>query len=132
MKQKNKIWFYPLIVFGFLLILSTGCSKDDNLPGLAGAIAGTYNGTISVNGSGTVSCSSILTRSSQTKVDLTIIIGATNIPLDGINVSSSGSNIYNLSYSDSSGSFTGKVEGNLLTWTLSDGSTSETFSGTKL
>lgn len=30
MKQKKRIWFYPLILMGFILILAIGCKKDDN------------------------------------------------------------------------------------------------------
>jgi uncharacterized protein (TIGR02145 family) len=30
MKKKNKIWIYPLIVMGFVLILTNSCKKDEN------------------------------------------------------------------------------------------------------
>jgi hypothetical protein len=69
--------------------------------------------------------------------EVNTLVGSNNIPLDGINVSIterdsiSGGDIYNLKYTDSSGSLIGKVEGNRLTWTLTAGSLVETFSGTK-
>ena len=132
MKHGNRFWIYPLVVMGFLLMLTSSCEKDENLPDYASEIAGTYDGTVTLVGTGTVSASSTFTRSSNTKVDLIVTIGSNNISLDGIDITSSGGNIYNLSYSDSSGSFQGKVEGNVLTWTLTAGSIVETFSGTKL
>ena len=131
MKQKNRIWIYSLVLMGFLLILATSCEKDETLPDYASKIVGTYNGTVKVTGIATVPGSSTLTKSSEQEVDLEVKIGSSSIPLDGIEVSSSGADIYNLKYSDSSGSFTGKVEGNILTWTLTGGGDTMTFSGTK-
>jgi uncharacterized protein (TIGR02145 family) len=32
MKMKNRIWFYPLIVIGLLLIITNGCKKADETP----------------------------------------------------------------------------------------------------
>jgi hypothetical protein len=129
MKQKNRICIYLLI--GFLLVLATNCKKDKTLPDYASKIAGTYNGTVTVIGTGTAAGSSTLTKSSEQVVDLEIIIGSSNIPLDGIDISSDGDDIYNLKYTDSSGSFIGKVEGNKLTWTLTAGSVVDTFTGSK-
>jgi hypothetical protein len=128
--MKKKIWIYPLIVMGFLFMHLTSCTKDTIQADFASKIAGTYSGTVTVVGTGTASCTSTLVKSTETVVNLTILIGTTSIPLNGITVTSSG-NIYNLSYTDSSGSFTGKVDGNTLTWTLVSGSTTDTFSGTK-
>ena len=131
MKQKNRIWIYPLIVMGFLLMLTASCEKDKNLPDYASEIVGTYNGIVTAVGTGTVSGSSTLTKSSEQVVDLEIKIGSNSIPLDGIDVSSPEDDIYNLKYTDSSGSFTGKVEANKLTWTITAGSVTQTFSGTR-
>jgi len=130
MKQKNRIWICPSIIMGFLLMLAISCEKDKNLPDYASEIVGTYFGTVNVVGTGTVSGSSILTKRSDQKVDLEIKMGSSSIPLNKIDVSLSGGD-YNLKFTDSSGSFTGKVEGNLLTWTLTDGSTTIIFSGTR-
>jgi hypothetical protein len=130
MKQRNRIWIYPsMIIMGFLLLLATSCEKDSSSPDYASAIAGTYYGTVTVVGSGSVSGSSKLTRSSDKVVNLVITIGSSSIPLNGIAVSKSGSNYY-LNYTDASGSFSGTVSGNSLTWTLTDGSDTITFSGT--
>lgn len=131
MKYQNRIWICSLIVMGFLLMLASSCQKDETLTDYASEIVGTYNGTITVVGTGTVPSSSKLTKSSEQVVDLEIYVGSSSTSLDGIKVSSSGSNIYTLSYTDSSGSFVGKVEENILTWTLTAGSVSDTFSGTK-
>ena len=32
MKKKSKIWIYPLIIMGVLLILTSSCKKDDTSP----------------------------------------------------------------------------------------------------
>ncbi len=116
---------------GFFLMLTTSCKKEENNPDYASQITGTYNGTVTVTGIGAVSGSSVITKSSEKVIDLEIKIGAYDIHIDGIEVKSSGGDIYNLNYTDSSGSFTGKVEGNKLTYTLSDGNDTVTFSGTK-
>jgi len=117
---------------GILLMLAAGCEKDENLPDYASEIAGNYNGTVTLVGTGTVPASTTINRSSNTKVNFKIIVGSTTIPLDGISVSSSSSNVYTLSYTDSSGSCQGQVDGNTLTWTLTAGNMVETFSGTKI
>ncbi len=131
MKQNNRIWIYTLLAAGLFILLAISCEKDENLSDYASIIAGTYNGTVTVEDIGTVACTSILTKSSDQEVDLEITIGSNSIPLKGIDVSSSGGDIYDLKYTDRSGSFTGKVEGNNLTWTLAAMDIVETFSGTK-
>jgi hypothetical protein len=131
MIKKNLFWIYSLIVIGFVLILTTSCKKDENDPDYASKIAGTYNGTVTLVGTGTVPCSTTINKNSATKVNLIILIGTITIPFNGISVSSGGNNIYNLSYSDLSGTFEGQIDGDTLTWTLTAGSTIEIFSGTK-
>jgi len=125
--KKRQILFILFVVFSIAL---TSCKKDknENLNDYARNIAGTYNGTMTADGSAAVSASSILTKSSDTIVNLIILVGSNSIPVNGIMVNKSGT-IYNLTYAG--GSFEGKVEGNQLTWTLTAGSIVETFSGTK-
>jgi len=132
MKQKNRIWIYPsIIIMGFLLLLATGCEKDSSSPDYASKVAGTYDGTLTVVGTGSLSGSSILTKSSDKVVNLEIIIGSSSIYLNGIDVSKPGSSIYYLNLTDATGSFTGTVNGNSFTWTLTDGDDVITFSGTR-
>ena len=85
---------------GFLLMFITSCEKDENLPDYASEIIGTYNGTVTVVGTGTVAGTSILTKSSEQVVDLEILISSVSIPLNGIKVSSSGADTYDLNYTD--------------------------------
>lgn len=127
--MKNNKIINPLIVIGFLLLLATGCKKDQ--VDYASQITGTYNGTVTIVGTGTVSGSSTLNKSSEEVVNLIITINSKDTPLNGISVSSAGNNVYNLSYTDASGTFSGQVNGNSLTWTLSAGSAIDTFTGTK-
>ena len=127
--MNNKKIINPLIVIGFLLTLAIGCKKDQ--VDYASQITGTYNGTVTIVGTGTISGSSTLNKASEEVVNLVITINSKDTPLNGISVSSSGNNVYNLSYTDASGTFSGQVKGNLLTWTLSAGSATDTFTGSK-
>ena len=124
--KKGQFLFFVLAVF---LIAFTSCKKDEILSDSGSKIEGTYNGTITVVGLATVPASTTLSKVSETIVNLIIVIGTDSIPLNGINLSRAGNNIYNLS--DSYGFFVGKVEGNKLTWTLTAGGVVESFSGTK-
>ena len=126
--MNSKIGVYTIFLFAFLNLLAAGCKKDQQ--DYASQITGTYRGTTTITGTGTVACTSTLGKNSNTSVNLTITIGSTNIPLNGISVSKSGS-AYGLSYTDSSGSFNGTVDGNKLTWTMTASGTTETFSGTR-
>jgi hypothetical protein len=133
MKQEiTRIRLGTLILLSFLMMfIASGCQKDKNLPDYASQIAGTYSGTVTVVGTGTVSCTSTLTKSSNQKVDLKITIGSNSTSLTGIKVSNSAGDVYNLTLTDSSGSFTGTVNGNTLTWDMTAGSIHETFSGSR-
>jgi len=130
MKPKNSIWIYSFLVMGFLLLLTTGCDEDFN-PDYASEIEGTYYGTITLVGTGSAPASSILSRRSNLKVDLDIKIGGESVSLNRIEISSSEDGIYDLEYSDYSGEFTGEVEGDKLTWTMTAGDATETFSGSR-
>ena len=130
MKKNTRSWIITVFAVGIFLLLANSCEKDENLPDYAGKITGTYTGTILVEGI-SAPASSILTKNSEQVVDLEIIIASNSISLRKIEVSNSGDNIYDLEYTDRSGSFTGKVEGNKLTWTLRAMDIVETFSGTK-
>jgi len=110
-------------------MLAISCEDDKNLPDYASEIVGTYIGTVNLVGIGTVPGSSKLTKRSEQVIDLEIIIDSESTFLNKIDVSMSGGD-YNLKKTDSSGSFTGKVDGNLLTWTVTDGSATIIFSGT--
>ena len=132
MKQINRIWIYPVILLGLILMLAISCKKGIS-PDYASEIEGTYVGNVTKEGSVLVvlSSNSILTRISNKEVDLEIKISRVSIPLNGIDVDSSDDDIYDLKYTDSIGSFTGKVKGNRLTWTMTADTTTDTFDGTK-
>ena len=130
MKQNSQIWIYTLIVTGLALFLINSCEEGENLPDYASKIEGTYNGQVIV-GVNSVSASSTLTKDSEQVVDLEINIGSNSIPLKNIKIVSYEDGIYNLEYSDRSGSFSGEVEGNKFSWILKAGNITETFSGTK-
>lgn len=124
-------WINPLLALSLTLILATGCKKDKDAD-LAGRIAGTYSGTATLLGISTVPCTTTINKSTENVVNLVITIETINIPFNGISVSSGGNNVYNLSYSDSSGTFEGQINGVTLTWTLTAGGITETFTGTKI
>lgn len=114
-----------------LLSLVISCEKDEGIKDYASMVVGTYAGTVSYNGGNTVAASSSLSKVTEKTANLIITIGSTTIPLNGIVVASSTNNAYSLSYVDSSGSFTGAVNGNKLDWTLSAGTDVIVFSGIK-
>jgi len=127
MTVKNvKVLYFIALVF---LVIS--CKKDEPNPDYASIIAGTYTGTVTYGGIGSVAGTSKLSKSTESVVDLIITIGTSTVPLNGITVSSSSSNVYNLSFVDSSGSFTGKVQGKKLDWTLTSGADVVVFTGIK-
>ena len=47
MKKKNKIWIYPLILMGFVTIITSSCKKDkDDLPPVLVTIGQSYQGGV--------------------------------------------------------------------------------------
>lgn len=125
--MKTTVLFVLIIIFTAL----NACEKDESGPDLASSITGTYTGTVNVSGTGSAGCTCVLSRSSNTKVNLSITVYSTTVDLDGISVTSAGTDMYDLSLSDSSGSFEGTVDGNTLSWTLTGGGYTETFTGTR-
>jgi hypothetical protein len=119
-----------LIFFAIASTLLTSCGGDNPQQDYASMITGTYIGTVT-NGSDTTAGSSELVRRSETKVDMDIIAGSHNLSIPGIRVSRVDDNIYDLSYTIAGNSLDGKVEGNILTYTLSSGALNGTFTGTK-
>jgi len=114
-----------------MLAILSACEKDDSGPDLSSSVTGTYSGTVTVVGTGSAACVCVISKSSDTKVTMKITVSTTTATLPGISVSSSGTDSYDLSYTDSSGTFEGSVNGNTLTWTLTGGGYVETFSGTR-
>jgi hypothetical protein len=58
------------------------------------------------------------------------MVGQTQ-PYGTVKIASGGTNVYNLTMDVSGVPFTGKVEGNKLTWSMTVDSMSQSFSGTK-
>lgn len=114
-----------------MLAAVAACEKDDSGPDLSSSVTGTYSGTVTVVGTGSAACVCVISRSSDTKVSMKITVSTTTATLPGISVSSSGTDSYDLSLTDASGTFDGSVNGDLLTWTLTGGGYVETFSGTR-
>jgi len=117
--------------FVMMLAIFSACEKDDSGPDLATAVTGTYAGTITVVGTGSAAGTCVISKSSDTKVNMKITISTTTATLPGISVSSAGTDSWDLSLTDSSGTFEGSVNGNTLTWTMTGGGYVETFSGTR-
>jgi hypothetical protein len=128
MKLSN--YFLLLIVACATIVVS--CKKDKTNPDFAGAIAGTYYGTISISGSGTSSAVTKITKVNETTIGFEVIIGSTSLPITGISINHPSENTYTLIYADSSGSLTGTVIGITLTWTLTDGNLSDSFTGSRM
>jgi hypothetical protein len=131
MRPQIRTWLNLLVIIGLLSAELTGCKKDNTNPDFAGAIAGTYTGTITASGIGSVSASTTITKVNETTVNFVITIGGTPIPLDGITVSNPSGNTYALSLSDSSGNLTGTVIVKTLNFTLTSGTDVDVFTGTR-
>jgi hypothetical protein len=111
-----------LLFAELLLLLANSCIKDELTSDYAGKITGIYEGTLLIGTTGTLSSSCILNKSSETIVDLKLIIGPDNISINGIEVTRLGKNSFKLYHYDSSGAFEGEVDGYTLSWKLTSGS----------
>lgn len=76
MKQKNKIWFYPFLIMGLSLVLTSSCKKDDNstsqIPTLTtttvsnvAATTAKSGGTISDDGGATITARGVCWSTAQ-------------------------------------------------------------------
>ncbi len=119
-------WFILTSVAAIAIISCNGDDPQD----YAGIIEGTYTGTVTT-ATATTSGITIITKRSETRVDMDITAGSHSLNIPGIKVSSADNNIYTLSFSVAGNSLAGEVEGNNLTYTLSSGTLDGTFTGTR-
>jgi hypothetical protein len=119
-----------LLCFFTILFSVISCNKDENPTSNADKVVGTYNGTLN-NGAANLSCISKIIKTADTKVQLTIILGESSFVFLDISVINIGNTTYKLSYSEQSGYIDGKVEGNVLTYTLNSGVLDYNFIGTR-
>ncbi len=123
----KKITIFCIIALSLAII---SCSKDENQTGYADKVVGTYNGTTS-SGTAHLSCISEISKTSNTKVKLTIIISGSSFVFGEIDVMNGAGNTYILNYTDQSGYIDGKVEGNVLTYSVNKGVLNSVFTGTR-
>jgi hypothetical protein len=103
----------------------SSCSKPSD------SVKGYYSGTFTFNGaSGGTATTDVVVVDANTVQTIFSFNGGANTSLSQVDVTQSGNN-YSLSYTDGSGSFTGTVSGNNLTWSLSSGGDISTFTGNK-
>jgi len=125
--MKAQLFFLTAV----LMLICFGCSNDDDSVDLASGVEGFYSGSWRVSGynrSGT--CEVI--RVSDTKVTLEMEILGVGIPeMPDVKLSDGGNGTINLKYTDSSGNLDGKIQGESITISITDGSTSLSFSGTR-
>ena len=108
----------------------TFCKRSEPQPDYASIIEGTYTGTVTT-GSVSVAGTSELARFTDTKVDMHITAGTHTLDIYGILITTSGNDLYYLSYSVAGNTLAGTVQGNLLTYTLSSGTLNGTFTGSR-
>jgi hypothetical protein len=111
----------------FILIFAT-CDKNENGTDYAAIIEGTYTGTV-ITGTSAVPGTTEIVRFTDTKADMHIAAGTHTLNIYGIRITSSGNDVYYLSYAIAGNTLDGNVEGNLLTYTLSSGTLDGTFTG---
>ncbi len=125
-----------LVLMSLLLIIATafGCKKDSESKAddLSSGAVGNYLGTWVVQGIGQVSGTCEVVKVSSTKVKLILTAGGQSVPtVPNVSLSDEGGGKMRLTYSDSSGTLNGTIEGNAITLQLDSGGTSMTFSGVK-
>lgn len=123
----NKI---KVLCFFALLFSVISCSKDENQASLADKVVGTYHGTMS-HGTDHLSCTSLIIKTTDTKVQMTIIINGSSFDFGEIAVMKGENNSYILAYSEQSGYIDGKVEGDALTYSINSGVLNDIFTGTR-
>jgi hypothetical protein len=120
-----------LFLSAIVMLVCFGCGNDDNSIDMAADIAGSYTGTWDVSGY-TRSGACEVIRVSDTSVKLTLEILGVELPdIPHVTLSDGGNGKTNLSYSDSEGSVAGSVQGKVIIVTISDGTTSFSFTGNK-
>jgi len=125
--KKALTWFILSAVTAMAVV---SCNGDDKQGDYAILIAGIYNGTVTT-ASGTTAGVTIITKRSETRVDMDITAGSHSLNIPGIKVSSAEADVYKLSFSVAGNSLAGEVTGNNLTYTLSSGTLDGTFTGTR-
>jgi len=111
-------------------LVYSSCKKSEPQPDYASIIEGTYTGTVTT-GSTTVSGTTELVRFTDTKVDMHITAGTHTLNIYGIMITTSGNDLYYLSYSIAGNTLVGTVQGDLLTYTLASGTLNGTFTGSR-
>lgn len=119
-----------LLLLTSLALVYSSCKKSEPQPDYASIIEGTYTGTVTT-GSTNVSGTTELVRFTDTKVDMHITAGTHTLNIYGIMITTSGNDLYYLSYSLAGNTLVGTVQGNLLTYTLASGTLNGTFTGSR-
>jgi hypothetical protein len=114
------------------MLICFGCSNDDeNSDDLASSVAGLYNGTWNAYGSKQSGTCEIF-KVSNTSVTLEMEILGVGIPeVPDVNLSDGGDGKIILKYKDSSGNLNGTIQGKSIKVSITDGSTTISFSGTR-
>lgn len=119
-----------ILVNACIALALLSCMRKDPPPDYASIIEGTYTGTVTTS-TATASGTTRLERFTDTKVDMHITAGTHSLNIYGIMITTSGNDLYYLSYSIAGNTLAGTVQGNLLTYTLSSGTLNGTFTGTR-
>jgi hypothetical protein len=126
---KLMLFFWAVVMIAF-----TSCKKDDSsstpAPDAATAVAGSYKGKLNAMGVA-IDATTVLTKVTETTATLSITMVGQTQPYGTVKITSGGTNTYNLTMDASAIPFTGKIEGNKLTWSMTADSMTQTFSGTK-
>lgn len=114
-----------------ILFLAVGALYLSSCAKPSESAKGYYSGTFTFNGSSGGTATTDVVVVDATKVQTIFSFnGGPSSSLSSVTVAQDGSN-YSLSFSDASGTFTGTVSGNNLTWSLSSGGDVSTFTGSK-
>ena len=122
---------YLLFLLAITLMICFGCKKDSASADFATTAVGIYSGTWNVSG-GNYSGTCEVTKVTDNTVKLTMAIMGSGIPgVPDVKLSSGGNGKINLNYSDTSGNVSGTIQGKTIAVSITDGTTTFSFSGTK-
>ena len=127
MKKQNYF-----ILIAILLMIVTGCKKSSESPDYASNSTGVYTGIWVVPSIGQIEGTCEIIKVTTTTVNVKMTAGSQPTPtVPGAKLSDGGSGTVNIKYTDSSGTLNGTIKDKTINLTLTAGSITETFTGTR-
>lgn len=127
---KLMLFFWAVVMIAFSSCKKNDSSSSTPAPDAATAVAGSYKGKLNAMGVA-IDATTVLTKVTESTATMSITMVGQTQPYGTVKITSGGTNTYNLTMDASAIPFTGKIEGNKLTWSMTVDAMTQTFSGTK-